>query len=80
LYRLTKGNSFNGVPEWLKDRALEARSNRQWQYDCILVGGHPTRAELAMGCRKDGKQVSKWNVWVDKRCRNLAEKWKAKLV
>lgn len=77
LYRFTDGNGFNGVPPWLKERVLTARKNAKWQYDAILVGGHPTRHELRLGRRRDGKKVSKWNVWVDKKCKKLADKWKA---
>lgn len=79
LYRFTDGNGFKGVPDWLKERVLAARKNANWQYDAVLVGGHPTRHELRLGCRKDGKRVSKWNVRCDKRCRELAAKWGSKL-
>ena len=75
LYRFTDGNAFNGVPDWLRTRVLSARTSRKWHYDCVLVGGHPTRKELALGCRKDGKLVSKWNVYCDKKCGELAKKW-----
>lgn len=77
LYRITYSESFNGVPEWLKERVKEARSCRKWFYDCVLLGGHPNKKELEEGRRKDGKMVSKWNVRVDQACSALAKKWLA---
>ena len=75
LYRLTDSLAFKGVPDWLMERVKLARKNRKWCYECVLVGGHPTKRELAQGCRDDGRVVSKWNVWCDTKCKEISKKW-----
>lgn len=54
------------VPDWLKDQ-LTTNAQR-FKLDIRLLGGHPTKAELAAGKREDGKVVSRWNVLADKMC------------
>jgi len=67
LHRLTHSEKFNGVPQWLRLRALAVRRGRRWRVE--LVGGHPTRAELAAGrLRKNGLPCCRWNVLVDALC------------
>jgi hypothetical protein len=72
LLRLTSGRSFNGIPDALVAR-LRAAQARLGRYGVVLVGGHPTRAELHAGFRKDGLPVSWHNVFVDRLCRDLAQ-------
>jgi ribonuclease HI len=50
-------------PAWW-DRLVAAR-DRLGPLGWELLGGHPTKAELAAGVLKDGKPVSRWNVWCD---------------
>lgn len=58
---------LKGVPGWLK-RELTAARARLGEYRVELLGGHPTRIELANGRRRDGKPVSVHNVYVDRLC------------
>lgn len=76
LNRLMDGEKWSGVPEWLQKRVVEARSSRKWSYDCSLLGGHPNRDELFDGKRKDGKIVSRWNVYCDEMCKKIAKRYK----
>lgn len=75
LHRIMSSSKFNGCPDWLRDRVLEARNNREWHYDASLVAGHATDRELRMGRSEDGRKVSKWNSYVDLLCRRVARKW-----
>ena len=71
-YRLTNGNSFNGVPQWLRVRTLDLRRMRKWSVE--LVGGHPTRLELEQGnLKKNGFPTSPFNVFCDKNCNIMAK-------
>jgi ribonuclease HI len=68
LRRFTPGGKkFAGIPADLVGRVIDART-RLGAYSLTLLGGHPNRAELAAGVRKDGLPVSAHNVWCDKRC------------
>lgn len=58
---------MNGIPDDLVAR-LRAVRGRLGELAFVLLGGHPTRKELAAGRRKDGKPVSRWNVWCDHQC------------
>lgn len=69
---------FKGVPERLVERVLAARG-RLGGYQVVLLGGHPSREELATGQRMDGLPCSVHNVWADRECRRLALEWKEKL-
>jgi len=71
LYRLTTGERFMGIPDWLRERTLKLRKGRS--YVVKLLGGHPTREELRKGRRRDGKPVSRFNVWCDLKCGEAAE-------
>lgn len=87
--RLTDGQSFNGVPQWLRVQALELRRSRR--FEVVLVGGHPTQKELSQGFRPwvhrcpDGGvflsgsagriPVGPWNVWCDQRCKQEAKRF-----
>lgn len=75
LWRLTTGKKWAGVPDWLKARAIACRPGVK---SATLLGGHPNKAELASGRRKDGKPVSEWNVWCDHECNRLAAEFRAK--
>jgi ribonuclease HI len=57
----------HSVPSKLRARAKAAR------YKCerlrfVLVKGHPSRKELAIGVAKGGRPVSEHNVWCDTAC------------
>lgn len=62
-----KPAAMHGIPQWLQDR-LHAVKARLGNYTVVLLGGHPTRAELAAGLQKDGYPVSVHNVWCDQEC------------
>jgi ribonuclease HI len=63
--------SYRDRPEYLPpavwDRVPAARE-RLGILEFVLLGGHPTRAELAAGVRRDGKPVSVHNVHCDQLC------------
>lgn len=66
-----------GVPDLLQERLVGA-AQRLGEIKVILVGGHPTKAELASGVKqKNGLPVSRWNVLCDQTCnttRDLCER------
>lgn len=67
---------LNGVPEALCVR-LAAVKSRLGAYSVVLLGGHPTRAELLEGKRRDGLPCSPHNVWCDLACGREAERFRA---
>lgn len=70
--RFRDGNKTKGIPEeWAARAAMVV--GRLGTLRWVLLGGHPTRKELDLGIRKDGKLVSRHNVFCDKRCGQLAE-------
>lgn len=77
MLRLTTGTGFGGVPQWLRLLTLGLRRGRRWKVE--LVGGHPTKDELLAGTlRRNGLPASKWNVWCDERCNQLAKEFLAR--
>jgi ribonuclease HI len=60
-----------GIPDNLAAR-LEAVKARLGDYRLVLLGGHPTRAELAAGRRRDGLPCSPHNVYCDLLCSRAA--------
>ena len=75
LLRMTKATcKWNGVPVELKKRALAVRNRIA---SATLLGGHPSRSELAAGVRKDGFPVSIHNVRCDELCGQQAEAFRA---
>lgn len=78
LYRISKDRAkakYNGIPAELVARVKTAKE-RLGAYKVVLLGGHPTRAELAAGVRKDGYPCSQHNVFCDKLCGQQAEYFK----
>ena len=74
MHRLTNGQSFANIPQWLRLEALHVRRQPR-RFQVKLVGGHPTRKELLAGCRADGTPVSVWNQWCDQECQRLAKEF-----
>lgn len=70
--------SMKGIPTALVDRA-RAVGKHVGGINLNLLGGHPNRAELAAGVRKDGKRVSEHNVWCDQECTRVGEEYVNKL-
>ncbi len=63
------GGRLRGVPECHQAR-LRALLGRLGRFRVKLLGGHPTRKELAAGCKaKSGRPVSPFNVLADRLCR-----------
>jgi ribonuclease HI len=73
--RLYSSWRCKGCPTWLRERV---RKIKLWNKP-ILLGGHPTKIELAQGKRRDGKLVSKWNVFCDERCSELSRDFQRRL-
>ncbi len=66
-FRDPAGVKMKGVPGEYLTRLSNLR-RFLGRLDFVLLGGHPTRAELGAGRRKDGKPVSIHNVWADQEC------------
>lgn len=81
LRRVDPGNqspTWNAVPEWLQIR-VQGLHARLGKFTVRLLGGHPTKKDLRLGFRPDGKPVSRHNVWCDEACGREAEKFRKKL-
>jgi hypothetical protein len=67
--RLLYGGLCVGLPAKVKIRG-DAAVKRLGAIKVQMLGGHPTKKDLITGIRaRDGKLVSKWNVWVDQECK-----------
>lgn len=71
LYRITTSKSFKGIPNWMRLKVLELRRMVKWNIE--LVGGHPTKKDLAMGMNDKSRPVSIHNVFCDKECGRIAK-------
>lgn len=73
----TKKPKYNGIPSGLVER-VATQKKRLGAYKVVLLGGHPTREDLARGRRDNasGPPVSRWNVWCDERCKSLASRFR----
>jgi len=72
LGRFRDGDKTKGIPApWV--RRLNAVRHRLGRLEYVLLGGHPSKKELAAGVRKDGKPVSEHNVWCDRECQRRAK-------
>lgn len=66
---------MGGVPAVYVER-LRAVRQRLGAYSAVLLGGHPTKADIAKGYRaRDGKPVSIFNKECDARCTALKVQW-----
>jgi hypothetical protein len=63
---------MNGIPVAMQERVLLAR-RRVGAFTVVLLGGHPTKAELKAGRREDGMLVSAHNAFCDQECSRLAK-------
>lgn len=67
LNRFFGDGGETGLPTgWLP--AARANLKRLGALEPVLLGGHPNKAELEAGRRKDGRPVSRHNVWCDQAC------------
>lgn len=66
------GVGMAGIPAELF-RRMTALPLKRREIEYVLVGGHPTRKELAAGVHKDGRPVSRWNAWCDSECNRVKE-------
>ncbi len=76
LCRITKGERFEGIAAELEREARQLRRSRT--FAVVLLGGHPTRLDLARGRRADGLPVSPHNVFCDKACTRQAQEFLAR--
>ncbi len=67
-------NNGSGLVNEIQERIRKAKAH--WPLELVLLGGHPTKKELKVGRRKDGKPVSVHNVWCDKACTRRADEYK----
>jgi len=72
LCRIRGGKKFAGIPESMRERTRVVRE-RLGAFFSVLLGGHPNKAELLLGKRKDGMPVSGYNVRCDGLCKAEAE-------
>lgn len=78
LQRVFQRAKLNNVPPWLISRVGEAYKRYKKDLGAVrfvLLGGHPTKAELERGFDSKGREVSEWNVWCDKECGRLAKEY-----
>ncbi len=76
LLRITIAKTpFNGVPLQLVERVRAIQKRFSGGIKSMLLGGHPSQAELAAGVRKDGFPVSKWNCMCDRLCNEQRSKF-----
>jgi ribonuclease HI len=76
--KAVKPPGMAGVPTFLV-RRLAASQCRLGDYTTILLGGHPTRKELADGKRRDGLPCSPHNCYCDRLCGATGKKFLASL-
>lgn len=73
LQRVFLAAALNNVPRWLVLRLqVIQKSGRLAGMRYVLLDGHPTKAQLAMGRGKRGNPVSEHNVWCDQACQKAA--------
>lgn len=68
----------NGLPPAWVGR-MRVTMDRLGEVEFVLLGGHPSKKELAAGVRKDGKPVSIFNVWCDEQCQRQGADFSAAL-
>jgi ribonuclease HI len=77
FFRLGSSLKLNGIPREIRTQCLQIRRARRWQVN--LLKGHPTRPMLRKGYVRNcyGKRVpvSKWNVYCDQKCQQLAKEF-----
>jgi DNA modification methylase/ribonuclease HI len=72
LQRFRDAAKTNGIPPvWV--RRLAGVRHRLGELEYVLLGGHPSKADLARGSRSDGKPVSAFNKWCDEECGRRAK-------
>ena len=68
-----KQAKLKNIPPGLCERLAQVKA-RLGMYAVFLLGGHPSKRDLAQGCRqKDGMPVSVHNRWCDTQCKTLAK-------
>jgi ribonuclease HI len=77
LGRLFKGWRWSNVPKFIHDEYRDQVMRLIFwdKISYVLLDGHPTAAQLAAGIGKRGHPVSEHNVWCDKACKMVGEKW-----
>lgn len=68
--------SMKGIPRWLQDE-LSKQQKRLGRYSVVMIGGHPTKAELAEGCKENGVLVSRHNHYCDTLCKRESKAFMA---
>lgn len=74
LGRAFMGWKWNNMPRqvhYYYQQARERLTNFQ-NFKYVLLSGHPTKKELEAGVSKEGRPVSRHNVWCDEECQRLA--------
>lgn len=72
-HRMMYSHSFAGIPDELRKHCLRLRQSGLWVP--MLLKGHPTAADLKRGYTKKGVPVSRYNVFVDEKCQEEADKY-----
>lgn len=71
-FRKPQTAGMRGVPDSLREEMQKTMQLIGDSHQIILLEGHPTKAELQRGVGKGGQPVSRFNVFVDKLCRQQA--------
>lgn len=77
LGRAFMGWKWTGIPKWLYEEFGHAvKGLHNWErIRCVLLSGHPTKAQLQLGTGKGGRPVSIHNVACDRLCGDEARKF-----
>ncbi len=80
LYRVAQPRkaSFTGISDDQRAKLIAVKE-RLGSFVINLVKGHPTKKDRRHGVRKDGRAISKWNVWCDEACVTERENFKKDL-
>lgn len=78
IRRTKKQAKLNGIPEPIRIRVAAAKA-RLGNYCVSLVGGHPSKNDLAYGHKRDGTPCSIHNVFCDNLCKAASRQTLAKV-
>lgn len=85
LGRIFNSYRWKNIPPWMHDIFRQTTQRLQYwsvhqRFGGVLLAGHPTRKELAVGKGRNGFPVSKWNVRCDELCGEAASEHLARMV
>lgn len=79
ICRVFRMGKMENVPAFMV-RETEKQLARLGKMTYVLLDGHPTKEQLAVGKGKRGHPVSIHNVWCDEACQRLGLEYRANLL